>query len=147
MLLLAGAGPLRQSIENKVERLKLTDSVRFLGSRADIPELMMAADTLLFPSIFEGLPVTLVEAQATGLECLISDQIPREVVVTDKVQLMSLSEPASKWAEKVLELSATTSDRISGARQVIDAGYDVRSNAQWLQDFYLSELSTKHLYL
>ena len=144
MLLLAGAGPLRQSIDNKVERLKLTDSVRFLGSRADIPELMMAADTLLFPSIFEGLPVTLVEAQATGLECLISDQIPREVVVTDKVQLMSLSEPASKWAEKVLELSATTSDRISGARQVIDAGYDVRSNAQWLQDFYLSELSTKH---
>ena len=139
VLLLAGAGPMRQDIEDKVKRLGLTDSVRFLGSRDDIPELMMAADTLLFPSIFEGLPVTLIEAQATGLNCLISDRIPQEVVVTGKVQVMSLSQDAAQWAEKTSELALDKSERMSCLQNIINAGYDVRKNAQWLQDFYLSQ--------
>lgn len=142
VLLLAGAGPLLQSIEEQVGALELTENVRFLGSRADIPELMMAADTLLFPSFFEGLPVTLVEAQATGLYCLISTNIPNEVVFTNQVTSLSLDLSAEEWAEKTFQLATYKCNRIACAQMVAEAGYDVRSNAQWLQDFYLSSISS-----
>lgn len=144
VLLLTGAGPMRQSIEEKVARLGLTDCVRFLGSRDDIPDVMMASDVYLFPSIFEGLPVTLIEAQATGLNCLISDRIPNEVVVTDKVSIMSLDQSAESWAEKALELATNKGNRDSSVKNIVDAGYDVRKNAQWLQDFYVKQIVSQH---
>ncbi len=140
VLLLAGAGPDRKSIEDKVARLGLADSVRFLGSRDDIPDVMMAADAFLFPSIFEGLPVTLIEAQSTGLDCLISDRIPKEVIVTDRMHVMSLQQSPSQWADQLLQLATSKHERTSTLQQIIDAGYDVRKNAPLLEDFYISQV-------
>ena len=140
VLLLTGAGPKRQAIEEKVARLGLQGYVRFLGSRDDIPDVMMAADAFLFPSIFEGLPVTLIEAQSTGLNCLISDRIPKEVIVTQRMHVMSLNQTAEQWAEQLLQLAASTKERTSTLQQVIDAGYDVSKNAPLLQDFYISQI-------
>lgn len=83
----------------------------FTGVRSDIPELLAAMDVFLFPSLYEGLPVTLAEAQAAGLPCVISDRVPAESIITaDLVSVLPLSSPAEKWAEKV------TSDSAKGRR-------------------------------
>jgi glycosyltransferase involved in cell wall biosynthesis len=105
--LLAGEGPLRPDIQRLVESRGLTKYFVFAGLRKDIPELMMGAmDVFLFPSIFEGLPKVILEAQAAGLRCLISDGITPEVdVVTGSVWRESLSKSAVQWADKLLEVS------------------------------------------
>ena len=135
-LLLAGDGPLRKDIENRVRELGLTDHVLFLGIRSDIPELMQSMDLMIFPSLFEGLPVTLVEAQASGLRCLISDVISDEAVITDDlITKMSLTQSADAWAEKAIELSSY--NRYAHTEEVKKAGFDIKENAEWLQNFYL----------
>jgi glycosyltransferase involved in cell wall biosynthesis len=103
--LLVGDGPLRPSMEQQVARLGLAHRVLFAGSRADVPRLMMGAmDMLVFPSLFEGLGLVLIEAQAAGLPCVISDVVPEEATVFPPlVRSLSLSEPAAAWARVVLE--------------------------------------------
>ena len=103
-LLLIGDGPLRPAIENRVAQAGLTDKVIFLGLRDDVPRLMLGAmDVFLFPSLFEGLGLVLVEAQAAGVPCFISDVVPEEAdVVPQLVYRLSLSLPAFTWAEAVL---------------------------------------------
>ncbi|WP_235427118.1 glycosyltransferase [Cohnella kolymensis] len=105
MLVLVGDGPLRASVEKKAARLGLSEHVKFLGVRADIPRLMQGMDLFLFPSLFEGLPVVLVEAQAAGLKCVVSDAITRETDVTGRVDFISLKEPPSVWADNIIASS------------------------------------------
>ena len=103
-LLLIGYGSLRGDVENKVAQLGLTDKVIFAGVRSDIPRLMLSAmDVFLLPSLFEGLPLVLIEAQAAGLPCVFSDVISEEIdVVKSLMKRLSLSDSASEWAEVVL---------------------------------------------
>ena len=103
-LLLIGNGSLRADIEAKVAQLGLTDKVVFAGVRSDIPRLMLGAmDIFLLPSLFEGLPLVLIEAQAAGLPCIYSDVISEEAdVVKSLMKRLPLSDSASKWAEVVL---------------------------------------------
>ncbi len=103
-LLLVGDGPLRPLIEQKIVKLGLNERVIFAGIRPDVPRLMLGAmDVFLFPSLWEGLPVVLLEAQAAGLPCIISDVITEEAdVVKPLVRRLSLSKPASEWAEAVM---------------------------------------------
>ena len=75
--------------------------VKFLGLREDIPHLLQAMDLFLFPSLFEGLPVTLVEAQAAGLPCIISDMITDEIMITDQTSKVSLSGNKSLWNQEI----------------------------------------------
>src|SRR5690606_37458874 len=109
------------------------------GSRSDIAQLLQAMDVFLFPSLFEGLPVSLVEAQASGIECVISDGIPPEaVLVNQKVTIVSLGESASSWAEKIIELDFSGRTDVS---DIIKAkGYDIKENAIQLQNKYLELL-------
>lgn len=102
--LLVGTGTLRSDIERKVEELCLTNHVIFAGARSDVPRLMLGAmDAFLLPSLYEGLALVLVEAQAAGLPCIISDVVPEEAeVVKPLMQRVSLSQPASAWAIRVL---------------------------------------------
>lgn len=79
VLLMVGDGPLRKELENEITKLKLNDSVILLGIRMDIPNLLMAMDVFVLPSLYEGLPVVCVEAQTTGLRCILSDMITKEV--------------------------------------------------------------------
>ena len=138
ILMLAGDGSLRPNLEAKAIDLGIADRVRFLGVRGDIPELLQAMDVFVFPSLFEALPVTVIEAQAAGLPCLLSDTITRECDVTGNVQFLPLSAGPEAWATEILKRQGI--GRLPDAVQrVAQAGYDVQTNAKWLEEFYLCE--------
>lgn len=135
VLMLVGKGELEANIRAKVERLGLSNSVIFSGIRTDIPDLLQMMDVFLFPSHFEGLGIVLVEAQATGLQCVISDVVPDEAVITDLVKKVSLKQPVTYWADRVLAFD-NGYERKNICEKVINAGYDVKSIAKWFEDFY-----------
>lgn len=139
-LLLIGDGNLRKLTENKAKEKGILAQVRFLGVRRDVNELLQAADVMVFPSLFEGLGIAVVEAQCTGMPCIISDIIPNEVMITELVEKVSLYESASTWAEKLIAATTRTFDRPAYAEKVASAGYDIKSNSRWLEDFYLNVL-------
>lgn len=103
-LLLVGDGPLRPDIEQKVSRLGLSGNVIFAGIRPDVPELMLnVMDIFLFPSLYEGLGIVLIEAQSSGLSCVYSDVVPEEARIVPKlVSIHSLDETSNVWADTVL---------------------------------------------
>lgn len=136
VLLLIGDGQLIEENKQKVEKLGIAQSVKFLGIRADVNCLMQAMDVFLFPSLWEGLPLTGIEAQTAGLPVVMSDVITDEVRVTSNVHTMSLKDSAQAWADKVLEVTERF-ERKDMRQQVIDAGFDIRTTAKWLQDFYV----------
>jgi glycosyltransferase involved in cell wall biosynthesis len=105
-LLLVGEGLLRQEVEQQVAQMGLVDKVIFAGTRSDVPRLMLGVmDIFLFPSLYEGLPIVGLEAQAAGLPLVISDVISTELdQVKPLIKRLSLSEPASIWAEAVLAM-------------------------------------------
>ncbi len=136
LLILVGDGNLRASIEDKVIKLGLEDYVIFTGIRSDIPELLQVFDVFLFPSLYEGLPVTVIEAQAAGLKCFLSDTITNEVVKTDLVEFISLKSSCKYWSNKVSKY-LNGYERINTTNKIIEEGFDVRENANWLETFYL----------
>ncbi|MDT8390387.1 MAG: glycosyltransferase family 1 protein [Lentisphaeria bacterium] len=140
-LLLVGDGDLRPIIEEKVNALGLAERVMFTGVRTDVAEMMQAMDVFLFPSLYEGLPVTLIEAQAAGLPCVTSDTITDEVAITDLVDPLSLHSPVGLWAEKVL--SKRYNQRRDMSEAINQAGYDVDQTAAWLENFYLDAVSRR----
>lgn len=105
-LLLVGDGGLRGDIEQQVRALGLADKVVLPGVREDIPAVLSAMDVLLFPSHYEGLPVAVVEAQASALPCVVSDAVTPEIALTDLVDFVPLSAPDEVWAAKVLEAAS-----------------------------------------
>lgn len=137
VLLLVGEGEGMADIKEKVKKLNLQDTVIFTGIRTDVNRILQAMDVFVFPSIYEGFPVTMVEAQAAGLPCLMSNQVPVECMITDLVEVNSLSEPLEKWVENIEKLRML--ERKDRSKFVIEAGYDIKSNAERLQEFYISE--------
>lgn len=137
-LLLVGTGELESQIVEQVAQLGLTGCVIFAGARDDVPQLLQAMDIMLFPSFMEGLSLSMVEAQCAGLPILASDTIPKEVAMTDLVHFKSLSESPREWAAVLLEMGRRSVSREQYSGQIAAAGYDIKSNAQWLQEFYLS---------
>lgn len=133
-LILIGIGELQDQIKEKVELLGLRDKVIFTGLRSDVSNLLQAMDVFVFPSNYEGLPVALVEAQASGLPCLISDKVPIECKKTDLVQQISLSAGAEIWAKTAIEAAATERKNTYG--EIKAAGFDIEENAHWLQNKY-----------
>jgi glycosyltransferase involved in cell wall biosynthesis len=102
--LLAGDGPLRPQMEQKAHSLGISERIIFAGVRADVPALMAAMDAFLLPSLWEGGPIVLIEAQAAGLSCVASDAVAEEaILVPDAVRRMPLTAGASEWAEALLE--------------------------------------------
>lgn len=136
-LLLVGDGDERPLIEESIEQLGLTDSVSLLGFRSDTPDLLMAMDLFLFPSLSEGLGISVIEAQGTGLVCLAADAVPAEVKVTDLVHFLSLKESPTTWAETLSSL-IDQKPRQSRIEELRTAGYDVHTASKQLEDWYLS---------
>lgn len=135
ILMLVGVGDLMPTIKQKVKSFGLNDSVIFVGLRSDVYKMMSAFDVFLFPSLYEGLPVTLVEAQTAGLHVVCSDSITKEVCVTNLVELQSLNELADAWANSVFKYSEPYA-RLNMQQKIIKAGYDIQTTAEWLQNFY-----------
>jgi len=137
-LVLVGKGPQMEPAKARAEELGILDKVLFLGARPDIPELMQAMDAFVLPSFYEGFPVTMVEAQAAGLPCIISDRVPIECKFTRDVQQVSLSDPPAAWADVVLPYKdAKKQDNYNA---VVAAGFDIKSNAKWLEEFYCNAI-------
>lgn len=103
VLLLVGKGELQTVIEEKVRKMGLTNKVLFVGVRSDIPALLSAMDVFVFPSLYEGMPNTVIEAQATGLQCVISNTITREANITGLIHYLPLGN-ASEWANYIERL-------------------------------------------
>ena len=137
-LLLVGQGDLEQTIRDKVKSLGLSDRVIFAGVRSDVNVLMQAMDEFIFPSLFEGLPLVAVEAQAAGLPCVVSDRVPRECEKTDGlVTFLPLEGGAEQWAKQILSTAGT--ERRDTSAQIKANGFDIRENAAKLQQFYLEQ--------
>lgn len=137
ILLLIGDGNLRQSIEKKVEDLGLSNNVIFTGVRTDIPDLLKVMDVFVFPSLYEGLPVTLVEAQAASLPCIVSDNITKEVGITNLVKYVSLRSPVNNWVEEIIN-NKDILNRRNMYNEISDSGYNLQDNVASLQEFYFS---------
>lgn len=136
-LLLVGNHKRNPKIANEVAELKLQDKVVFTGLRNDVYNLYQAMDVFLFPSHNEGLPVTLVEAQAAGLKIFASDAITREVALTDDIEFLSLNKSTEDWAEEILK--SVPYNRKDNSKIIKDRGYDIVESAKWLENFYLNQ--------
>lgn len=140
-LVLIGTGELENLIKEKVKKYELEDKVIFLGFRSDVNDLMQAMDIFLFPSLYEGLPVVLIEAQAASLPIFTSkDVVSNEVNITDKVKFISLKESSKKWADEILKCDL---NRKSTYKDIKNAGYLIEDTAKELLKFYLSESGEK----
>lgn len=137
VLLLVGGGEDMPKMQAKVRELGIADHVRFMGVRSDVADLMQAMDVFAFPSLYEGLPVTMVEVQASGLPCIISDKVPPECILTEGlVDVMPLSAGAEAWADAILEKRNTP--RTDRSAEIAAHGFDITTEAVKLQEFYLN---------
>jgi len=136
VLLLYGTGELLGSVKEKVVALGLERYVRFMGVSERMSETWQAFDIFLMPSLYEGLPVSGIEAQASGVKCIFSDEITKEVDVSGKSVFLSLHDSAEKWAEMILKNKCY--DRKSGADILRQNGYDIEQTARTMQEYYLS---------
>jgi glycosyltransferase involved in cell wall biosynthesis len=137
--LLVGDGPLRPATENQAKSLGLSDQVHFLGLRTDVARLMCGAmDAFLFPSLWEGLPVTLIEAQAAGLRCVVSDRCTAEAsILPDQFMQFSLSKPTAEWAANTIQ--AFEQGKIGGdlsVRTMAQTDFCIQRSVGTLCDLY-----------
>ena len=136
MLIGNDSGETSDRIHSMVEQFGIADKVLFLGVRSDVADLMQAMDVFLFPSLFEGLSLASVEAQAAGLPVIISDGVPIECKKTPLVFVLSLNDSPELWASKLIEVAKLP--RKNMYHQIIASGFDIKENAKCLQDFYLT---------
>lgn len=135
ILLLAGQGPLMNEMKEKVKELKLTKAVKFLGQRNDAHELYQAFDVFLLPSLYEGLPVVGVEAQAMGLLCEFSSDMTKETKVLDTTRFIELSNTAEEWANILLE-DFSTFKRKNTKKEISNNGFNIKDEAHKLLEKY-----------
>ena len=134
VLVIVGDGDLIPNVKRRIDELGIFDSVLFLGRRNDIPEIMNALDAFLMPSNYEGLPVSIVEAQATGLKCVISENVPAPKIIPD-IYSLSLNETNSRWSSVLL--TSNTFDRNQATDFTRKEGFDINVEAKKLEQFYL----------
>ena len=143
VLMLVGGGELDDALMNrtksKVNALGLTDRVIFTGVRSDVERLLQAFDVFVLPSLYEGLPVVMIEAQAAGLPCVMSDRVTDECDITGNVRALPLEDNAEAWADALLQYKGKH-DRQDMCEAVAAAGYDIQSNAGWLENYYIEQL-------
>ena len=111
--------------------------VVFTGVRSDVCDLMQAMDVFVFPSLYEGLGVVLVEAQASGLPCVISDCVPDACMLTNLIQKVSLDDSIQQWVERILAVKSVS--RRGRFDEIAASGYDIVTNAAWLQQYYVDQ--------
>lgn len=131
-----GTGTLSQQVEKYIADNNLSDYIKLLGNRTDIPDLYQAMDCFFLPSLFEGLPVTAIEAQAMGLPCLISDTVTRELVYTDLVQYISLDNKEG-WVQALQDVSKRK-DRTGRSQDLLKSQFADVNAGRSLEEYYRS---------
>ena len=144
VLLLIGDGERRAEIQAAIAEKHLDDAVILTGVRSNVWDFYQAMDVFVFPSVYEGLPVSLVEAQAAGLPCCVSSNVPKDSAITDLVQFISLEDRSEKWAE--IALRSVKTSRPDMLSEIQNAGFDVISTANWLENFYLNVVMSRGEY-
>jgi glycosyltransferase involved in cell wall biosynthesis len=139
VLLLVGEGELKRTLRQEAADLGIAESVRFVGSVPNVWDYLQAMDIFIFPSLYEGLGMSLIEAQATGLPCYASDTIPGEADVTGLVTYLSLEKNAKYWAKKIV-MDQKPDRSLSYAEKLKASNFDISTEAKKLQDFYLNSL-------
>lgn len=133
-LLLLGDGAGMDTIKGRAKELELEKDILFMGSKRDVENYYQAMDYFVFPSRFEGLPGTVVEAQAAGLKCIISDRITPEAGICELVRYESIDEPADIWADYISAQAFYKRENMHGV--IKEAGFDVREQAVRMEGFY-----------
>lgn len=144
LLLVGGAQgnePFMKEAREKAASYGLTEAVKFLGMRTDVPDLMQAMDSFVLPSHFEGLPVVGMEAQAAGLPCFFADTITKEAGITKLAHFISLESGAAHWAEEIQRSMGEVRQPVE--KEIAEAGYDIRQEMPKLESFYFSGDSLK----
>ena len=151
-LMFLGDGELKEEIMEQAVAKGISSRVLFMGNKRDVYRYYQAMDFFLLPSFYEGLPGTVVEAQASGLSGIMSDSVTEEAVVTDLIQMRSIKEDAALWAEEIIKASdkmvihqkesdvyaINIKGRIEYANEVTQASFDVKEQAKRMQEFYLT---------
>lgn len=135
-LLLVGEGQDRQMLEKYASDNSLENNVIFTGIRKDIPDVLSSMDCFVFPSVYEGLPVGLVEAQTNGLFCVWFENITDEVCLTEKIAIMSNKSSVEEWAATILKVESCINERESGFAKVKEKGFDIADSTKQLEKLY-----------
>ena len=130
-LMLIGEGSLKNDIEHKVKENGLSEDVLFLGKRSDIECLLSSMDLFIMPSLYEGLPVSLVEAQANGVPTLASNTITKEVKFNDNLRYCSIDSGVSKWIEEIPKLGK---EHVANIKEIVQRGFDIKDTCKKYMD-------------
>lgn len=138
ILIIIGKGSLKYQIEKKADSLGIKDKIIFIDHTFEIEKYMFASDLFVLPSLYEGLGIAAIEAQAAGLPTVISDAVPKDVAISDLILQISLNDSINTWAEKIVNLSLNN-HREKSNLLVKKAGYDISESAKMLEEFYISK--------
>lgn len=137
-VVLVGEGPQEGALRVYAEQLGNEKEVLFMGRRNDVPSLLMAFDVFLFPSVYEGLGLVAVEAQASGLPCIVSDKVPAPDLTGNETKL-GLNESNDVWSDAIIHVKSIL-DREEAGKSIAAGGYDIRTEARKLQEFYMKTI-------
>lgn len=139
VLLCVGYGPLQEELEKRAAILGLKDKVIITGERTDVPGFLSAMDVFVFPSRWEGLGMAVIEAQASGLPCLVSDQVPKDVYMSEMIDSVGVSGGAELWCEKIDKLRTYDRDMLSrrNVEEITKNGYNIETEAENLRKIYI----------
>lgn len=142
VLILLGEGPRMDEMKNLAKELGIEQNVKFLNNKSDVYNYYQAMDIFVYPSRYEGLPGTVVEAQCSGLPIYMSDTICDEVIVSDLVSCLPITVVTEEWGtavmDKAVNILTDSSKRNDYLDKIIDSGFDVKEQAKFLEEFYLT---------
>jgi len=136
ILVLIGTGPLKKRINDEVDLKNFSEKVIFLNQQVNIDKYLSAMDFLIFPSKFEGFPNVVLEAQTSGLPCLISDKITSEIILLDSCKQLSVSLSPKVWAQKIIQMSNNKYERKYVAQEIKKLGYSVEEEIEKIEKIY-----------
>ena len=135
-LMIVGNGPLEKELKEYANKLSIEDKVFFINTRLDIEKMYQAFDVFVLPSIYEGLGIVLIEAQTSGLPCVVSDVVPKEAKISDKYEEKSLNDTYQEWADIIIK-NMQYEERITNIDGVIKNNYDIKTEAKKLEEYYI----------
>lgn len=138
VLVIVGKGTLKHQIQKKADALGITDKIIFVDHTFEIEKYMFASDLFILPSLYEGLGIAAIEAQAAGLPTVISDGVPKEVAISNLVLSIPLSASVDVWAKKIMKIPLNDK-REAGIISVKKAEYDIAESAEKLEKFYMNK--------
>ena len=137
-LIIVGEGELKEKLKNITKEKNIDDKVIFTGARKDISQLINAFDIFVFPSLYEGLGIALLEAQCNGLLCFASDTVPRAAKVSQNLNFISLKKNSKFWADSIQKIYKKNFKRKDESQKLREAGYDIEEVAERLEKFYIN---------